>query len=272
MSPFAVTLARILIICLAACTLPSLGAFGAFPTDKVAGPSQENAALDLLADAEVVDSAHAKFGTRSEANTFDQPEDELAASRTAVAKPCEIRPCPEVCKTKTKRTGFGLRHRVTACGPEQLCKELNDRCAKSIEDQEKQASADLKKDLLPWHTTKGKPDAEDAAKPAISRNIRISRKIKVAATGVGESSSGADEPGMTFGGADEPGMTFGGADEPGMTSNVSKLSTVLWCLAGRNPHRCGLQGGSRVFEGQAASSGGAIAEFPWGRERDQHRG
>ena len=54
-----ITMAHILIICLAVCSLPSLGAF---PTDEVAGPSQENAAaaLDLLADAErVYTDAHA---------------------------------------------------------------------------------------------------------------------------------------------------------------------------------------------------------------------
>ena len=69
--------ARILIICLAACSLPSLGAF---PTDKVSGLSQEKAslenaaAIDLLAD--------------------------LVAGRAAVAKPCEIRPCPKVHRLK----------------------------------------------------------------------------------------------------------------------------------------------------------------------------
>ena len=42
----------------------------------------------------------------------------------------------------------------------QLCKEQNDRCAASIDNQEKAAAADLKQALRPWHTARGKPNAE----------------------------------------------------------------------------------------------------------------
>ena len=53
--------ARFLTILIAVCTLPSLGAF---PTDEVAGPSQESAAaaLDLLVDETVDNEANAESG------------------------------------------------------------------------------------------------------------------------------------------------------------------------------------------------------------------
>ena len=94
----------------------------------------------------------------------------------------------QVCKTKIKRPGFGLRYRVTTCGPEQSCLERNQRCAESIDGQQKAATAGLKQALSPWHTTKVKPVAKGnsstwcvhLAQPLIGRSVatHISEDIR----------------------------------------------------------------------------------------------
>ena len=154
---YGLQVARILVICLAVCSLPSLAAS---PTDKMAGPSQENAAaaLDLLADAGREDTnAH---GSDFDVGAPNQFNEDLVAIGTAVVKPCKIRPCRQVCKNKTKQSSFGLRYKVTVCDLEQSCSEQNERCAESISDQERGAMADLKQVLSPQHVTRVKPAAE----------------------------------------------------------------------------------------------------------------
>ena len=60
----------------------------------------------------------------------------------------------QVCQTQRKRAGFG--YDVTTCALEQSCKEQNDRCAESIDNQQKHAAAELKQALSPWHATAAK--------------------------------------------------------------------------------------------------------------------
>jgi len=135
--------------------------FAAHAEDVVADPSAalrpaDRLMTDLLTETmPAIDHVDTSSGS-------DQSEELVAQARLI---PCEILPCTTVCQAQTKHKMVGrfrLPYNVTICGPDTLCTQQNDRCAKLIDEQQEQALADLRHAVSPFAkaaTAGSKPSA-----------------------------------------------------------------------------------------------------------------
>jgi len=135
--------------------------FAAHAEDVVADPSAalrpaDQLMTDLLTETmPAIDHVDTSSGS-------DQSEELVAQARLI---PCEILPCTTVCQAQTKHKMVGrfrLPYNVTICGPDTLCTQQNDRCAKLIDEQQEQALADLRHAVSPFAkaaTAGSKPSA-----------------------------------------------------------------------------------------------------------------
>jgi len=139
--------------------------FAAHAEDVVADPSAalrpaDRLMTDLLTETmPAIDHVDTSSGS-------DQSEELVAQARLI---PCEILPCTTVCQAQTKHKMVGrfrLPYNVTICGPDTLCTQQNDRCAKLIDEQQEQALADLRHAVSPFAKA-----ATAGSKPSASRKV-----------------------------------------------------------------------------------------------------